>query len=147
MTIYLAPHDYHRIHMPFDGKILDSRLIEGDLWPVNRQSVRTIPELFCVNERWISRISTSRGECALIMVGATNVGGMELVHLNGCGKEIMKGTRYFPHDPVYEAQKGAWYGSFHMGSTVILLFDASFSETISEDANKPRNLRCRENLC
>ena len=76
-TVYLAPHNYHRVHSPFTGKVTGLRYIPGRLWPVNRPAVRAINQLFCRNERLVFDYELENGAKAwVVMVGALNVGRM-----------------------------------------------------------------------
>lgn len=127
MTIYLAPHNYHRVHVPCQGSIVKSTYIEGDLWPVNESSVRQVPELFCVNERSISYFQTDLGSYVLIMVGATNVGSIKLNHL----KEAKH-----PFDGNLLQEKASEYGLFTMGSTVILILDEQLKKSQKWNLNR-----------
>ena len=52
MTIYLAPKDYHRVHMPYDGKLLKTIYIPGKLFSVNQATVESLNNLFAKNERF-----------------------------------------------------------------------------------------------
>ena len=131
MTIYLAPFNYHRVHIPADAKIIDNYTIAGDLWPVNKASVTSIDELFCINERNISICSTPAGQYAQIMVGATNVGSIELM------PNIKNG---------YSVEKGEEYGIFNMGSTVILLIDSNLRKSFRIEDIKPGRVMCLESF-
>lgn len=118
-TIYLAPKDYHRVHMPLDGKLVSTHYIPGRLFSVNAKTARHVPELFARNERLVCIFDTNRGRLAVILVGAMFVAGIETVWQ----------TRYSPGTPeAHQAQKaglvlvkGAEMGRFRFGSTVILL--------------------------
>ncbi|MEM7647487.1 MAG: archaetidylserine decarboxylase, partial [Pseudomonadota bacterium] len=79
-TYYLAPHNYHRVHCPADSKVTWSKLVPGELWPVNSWSVKNVDGLYAVNERVISGLETENGKMILVMVGATNVGRMSLAY-------------------------------------------------------------------
>jgi phosphatidylserine decarboxylase len=127
MTIYLAPFNYHRVHVPADATIVENYTIAGDLWPVNKISVTSIDELFCINERNISICSTDKGNYAQIMVGATNVGSIELM------PEIKKGNK---------VSKGDEYGIFNMGSTVVLLFDRNLKESLTIETIETNSIAC-----
>ena len=50
-TIYLAPYNYHRIHMPLAGELRDSFYVPGRLFSVNRTTAQLVPGLFSRNER------------------------------------------------------------------------------------------------
>jgi len=78
-TIYLAPFNYHRIHMPVEGRLLDTVYVPGRLFSVNNASAQHIPRLFARNERVLTLFDSSLGQCALVMVGALNVGSMATV--------------------------------------------------------------------
>ncbi len=122
VTLYLAPRDYHRIHAPLDGEIQGYSYIPGVLFPVNAPSVRTVPNLFCVNERLVTFLATKLGRVAVIKVGATCVGKIRAAYddvVTNSGRQAER--RAYPISiPV---KKGAELGVFEMGSTVILLFE------------------------
>ena len=74
-TVYLAPHNYHRVHAPVSGLLKAMRYIPGELWPVNQPFVKWFPNIFVRNERLIFDIETSSGAMVhVVMVGALNVG-------------------------------------------------------------------------
>jgi phosphatidylserine decarboxylase len=127
-TYYLCPTDYHRVHSPVDGKITEIHYIPGKLWPVNKWSVSNIKNLFAINERVVVIIETLQGTCALVMVGATNVGKMTVTF----DKDIMT-NKLFDRKPIYKkyeksipVAKGQDLGAFHMGSTVVMIYEKSF---------------------
>lgn len=125
-TYYLCPTDYHRVHSPVDGQITEIHYIPGKLWPVNKWSVTSIKNLFAINERVVVIIKTNEGTCALVMVGATNVGKMTLTF----DKDIMT-NKLFDRNPIYKKfdksiKKGDDLGAFHMGSTVVMVYENSF---------------------
>jgi phosphatidylserine decarboxylase len=131
--IYLAPYNYHRIHMPVDGKTLSTVYVPGDLFSVNAATARAVPRLFARNERVICEFQTPFGRMALILVGALFVGSMETVH---CG-EINPPPRARKRPIVIERgngrefAKGEELGRFNMGSTVVLLFERNRVEWAS----------------
>ncbi|HSI06313.1 MAG: archaetidylserine decarboxylase [Myxococcota bacterium] len=122
-TLYLAPHDYHRIHAPVSGSISQGALVPGALFPVFREALERIDELFARNERIITYIDNKTcGRVAVVKVGATLVGRISLayddsVHTNVKG-QARAALRY---DPAHAMQKGAELGAFELGSTVILV--------------------------
>lgn len=123
ITIYLAPHDYHRVHMPLAGKLLRTTYVPGKLFSVNARSVANVPNLFCRNERLISFFATEVGEIALIMVGAMLVAGIETVW--GQGKNLGRSRKISADsylDKNIQFSKAQEMGHFKFGSTVILLF-------------------------
>ena len=124
-TLYLAPRNYHRIHMPLAGKLKRTIYIPGRLYPVNVLAVRALDRVFTRNERLVAVFDTAVGEMAVIMVGALFVGFMETVW--GTGREQQPGRRLQSIDyqgSGIRLEKAQEMGRFNMGSTVILLFPA-----------------------
>jgi phosphatidylserine decarboxylase len=122
-TIYLAPFNYHRIHMPISGKLLDCIYVPGRLFSVNDATARGVPRLFARNERVLTRFDSAGGQFALVLVGALNVGSMATVWAGDITPRRPRVLTRLPDAPVTLA-KGAELGRFNMGSTVILLFEA-----------------------
>lgn len=123
-TLYLSPRDYHRIHSPVDGQVRASRYDAGTLWPVNGPAVRSIPQLFAVNERATAFVSTpTSGDVAVVMVGATNVGSIRFAYLDFVTNRGAA-SRAWTHDPAVAVERGAHLGTFELGSTVVLLVSA-----------------------
>lgn len=109
-TIYLSPAEYHRVHWPVNAKVHRVRAMGGELWPVNRASVHHVPRLFIENERTVTRMTDAAGrQAAVVMVGATVVGGIEL--------RVPSPQEKRPTT----VQAGAEHGRFYLGSTVVLL--------------------------
>lgn len=128
-TIYLAPFNYHRIHSPVKGELVDASYCPGTLWPVNVGSVERVEGLFCINERLTSRIRLEDGsEILVVKVGATNVGRIGVAYsddlLTNAGILPRSGRRldWMPNK-IFNFEKGAELGRFEMGSTVILVVD------------------------
>ena len=133
-TVYLAPHNYHRVHTPVSGKIVSMRYIPGELWPVNKPAVSFVPKLFCRNERLVFTVDTGKGNVHAVMVGALNVARMT--------------TRFWPelttHDAIkalpgkmieknnlsHEITAGDELGTFMLGSTVVVVYE---EETVNSD--------------
>jgi phosphatidylserine decarboxylase len=122
-TLYLAPFNYHRIHMPLAGTLARARFVPGDLFSVNAATAASVAGLFARNERIACRFDTVAGPMAVVLVGALFVGSMGL---SWAGDVVARpGRRAFDIGPAGEAialDKGAELGRFNMGSTVILLF-------------------------
>lgn len=121
-TIYLAPYNYHRIHMPVDGQLSKMIHVPGRLFSVAPWTVRAIPNLFTRNERVICLFETSQGPLAMILVGAINVAAIETVWhgLITPPKANHVSSWEYPETTV-SLKKGEEMGRFNMGSTVILL--------------------------
>jgi phosphatidylserine decarboxylase len=125
VTIYLSPRDYHRIHMPIEGKVVASTYIPGELYPVNEVGVQLVPGLFAVNERIVTYIEGEAGMTALVKVGATNVGSIKVTYDEAIATNP-KPNQPFAHKTYPSPKllpKGAELGRFEFGSTVILLFE------------------------
>jgi len=126
---YLCPADYHRVHAPTAGDLVSARHIPGLLWPVNEWSVTNIKRLFCLNERVVLNFASPRGRWSLVMVGATNVGHMTItvdpsIVTNRWMWHAPTDRAYAPALPV---KAGDEVGMFHLGSTVICVFEKAFA--------------------
>jgi phosphatidylserine decarboxylase len=122
-TIYLAPYNYHRIHMPLTGELMWWRYIPGRLFSVNAATARAMPNLFARNERVVAVFDTRFGPLALVLVGALFVGSIETVWAGQISPPHRRGSadgNYTPMSPV-QLLRGAEMGRFNMGSTVIVL--------------------------
>lgn len=122
-TIYLSPKDYHRIHMPCDGRLTRMIYVPGDLFSVNPATARGVPGLFARNERVVCVFETATGPFVLTLVGATIVGSMATVWhgvVNPPRTRQVREWRY--EDQNIVLKKGDEMGRFLLGSTVVLLF-------------------------
>ncbi len=120
-TIYLAPHNYHRVHAPLDARLLRTRYIPGARFSVSRATAAAIPRLFCRNERVVCWFETHRGPMAVVFVGALNVSSIStFAH----GEVASGAPRHWLEQPPRSVDRGAEIGRFNMGSTVIVLFGA-----------------------
>ena len=124
MTIYLSPRDYHRVHMPLAGRLLETRYIPGRLFSVNEASTALIPGLFCRNERLVSVFEGESGRFAVVMVGAMIVAGIRTVwdehSVPRAG--VPRAREQSFSDRELRLAAGAEMGRFELGSTVIVLF-------------------------
>jgi phosphatidylserine decarboxylase len=121
-TLYLAPKDYHRIHVPMDGEITSATYIPGELWPVNVHAVMHVADLFAVNERIVVTMrGGAGGAMAAVLVGATMVGmtrvAFDDLHTNARRREVQRRA----YDPPIPVSAGGPLGHFEFGSTVILV--------------------------
>jgi phosphatidylserine decarboxylase len=122
-NLYLSPRDYHRIHMPCDGKLTRMIYIPGDLFSVNPTTARGIPGLFARNERVVCVFDTANGPFVMTLVGATIVGSMATVWhgvVNPPRQPSICEWTYADQDIVLK--KGEELGRFLLGSTVVMLF-------------------------
>ena len=128
-TIYLSPKDYHRIHMPCDGRLIRMIYVPGDLFSVNPVTARGVPGLFARNERVVCVFESARGPFVLALVGATIVGSMATVWhglVNPPRGKVVREWLYPVSPDKPEAsiflKQGEEMGRFLLGSTVVMLF-------------------------
>ena len=134
VTLYLAPRHYHRIHAPCRARLGSARHVPGTLLPVNPASVASVPRLFERNERLVCELDATFGHAALVAIGATNVGRIESVFdpdwngpqggvtNRGGGRGRAAGVRRY--DPPIAVAAGQELMAFHLGSCVVVLFEA-----------------------
>ncbi len=124
ITLYLSPGDYHRIHSPIGGEVAGYFALPGRLLTVQEYMVKGLPGLFAKNERLISYIETGNGMVAVVKVGAMNVGRITVSY---DGVETNRAFRrrvehFYPANARPRVEKGGDLGAFHLGSTIVLLF-------------------------
>lgn len=127
VTLYLSPKDYHRVHMPVDGTLLEMQHVQGRLFSVNRATTKHVSNLFARNERVSCFFETAFGPIAIVLVGALLVSSIETVWAGTVqppsGPKHVRGWQYSTHpSQKIDLPKGAEMGRFKLGSTVILLF-------------------------
>ncbi len=121
-VVYLAPRNYHRVHSPWQGEIVQWRYVAGPLYPVNRLGIEKVPGLFARNERIIGHCQTEFGPAALIMVGATCVGHMRVCFTDLATNEGKPTSALTTLSAPVSQARGDEFGVFEMGSTVVLVF-------------------------
>lgn len=123
-TLYLAPFDYHRVHMPLEGTLRAAWYVPGSLFSVNAITAACVPRLFARNERIICVFEGATGPFAMVLVGALFVGSMSTVWHGEVTPRSPRQRLELPlqshHAPLH-LPKGAEMGRFNMGSTVIVL--------------------------
>lgn len=155
-TIYLAPHNYHRVHAPFEGKVIGLRYIPGQLWPVNRLAVCRIPQLFVKNERLVFEFELAAGARGwLVMVGALNVGRMSTKLAPGFVTNSLRRVLSQPEPyqvsqlttPGWGVQAGDEIGIFMLGSTtVVVLDDKAVAQLKPREISSQQSIVMGENL-
>jgi len=122
-NLYLSPRDYHRIHMPCDGRLTRMIYVPGELFSVNPTTARGIPGLFARNERVVCVFDTANGPFVMTLVGATIVGSMATVWHGVVNPPRTGQVRdwSYANDNVVLKQ-GEELGRFLLGSTVVMLF-------------------------
>lgn len=124
-TIYLAPHNYHRVHMPFDGTLIATHYVPGTLFSVNNTTAEHVPDLFARNERLVCVFDTAFGQACVVLVGAMIVAGISCVATGD-----IKRTPYIQHRTHDLAlKKGDELGQFYLGSTAIIVLPKSAGTT------------------
>jgi phosphatidylserine decarboxylase len=121
-TLYLSPRDYHRIHAPVDGKIVGCCHVPGELFPVNARAVRDVEGLYACNERLVTFLEGSFGEVAVVKVAACGVGCVTATYDPSLRTHAPQPTGSRCFDPAPAVRKGDEIGVFHLGSTVVVLF-------------------------
>jgi phosphatidylserine decarboxylase len=125
-TLYLSPRDYHRIHMPCDGRLLRMIHVPGDLFSVNPATAQGVPGLFARNERVVCVFEGSAGLFAMVLVGATIVGSMATVWHGVVNPPRPAGVREWHYGAGQAAGvtlcKGEEMGRFLLGSTVVMVW-------------------------
>lgn len=137
ITIYLSPRDYHRIHMPCSGTLVEQTHVPGRLFSVAKHTVNTVKGIFARNERVVASFDTEHGPMAMVLVGAINVAAIETVWhgLITPPKGETVTSKNYTHKDI-SIEKGKEMGRFNMGSTVILVFEngaPKLSETLKVD--------------
>jgi len=123
VTLYLAPRDYHRIHAPADGLVVGYRHIPGAFFPVNPPSVQHVAGLFARNERLVTYLKTPLGRMAVVKVAATGVGHVTVTYDAQAQTGRSRRTRRVDYPRPVPIGKGEELATFHLGSTVIVLFE------------------------
>ena len=121
-TIYLAPHNYHRVHAPAAGELVAAHYVPGDLFSVNTATAAHVPGLFSRNERVNLHFRTAFGPMVVVLVGALNVGSIS-TPWSGEIRPRKSGVveRIDITTAARDVAKGDLLGWFNMGSTVIVL--------------------------
>ncbi|AOT06669.1 archaetidylserine decarboxylase [Pseudoalteromonas luteoviolacea] len=135
-TIYLAPKDYHRIHMPVDGVLKKMIYVPGDLFSVNPLTAQNVPNLFARNERVVAIFDTDIGPLSMVLVGATIVASIETVWAGTvtppAGKDVFSWDYPTTGPQAIKLKKGEEMGRFKLGSTVILSWGADTAEFLAD---------------
>ena len=123
-NLYLSPKDYHRLHMPCDGRLMRMIYVPGALFSVNPVTARGVAKLFARNERVVCLFDSARhGQFVAVLVGATIVGSIATVwHGVVNPKRTGKVAEWTYTDQPIELRQGEEFARFLLGSTIVLLF-------------------------
>jgi len=123
-TLYLAPYNYHRVHMPLAGRLSAAWHVPGKLFSVNEATAARVPRLYARNERVVCGFEGEQGPFVLVLVGALFVGSMSTIWHGEITparvRTAVRALRPSGGAALWQA-RGAELGRFNMGSTVILL--------------------------
>ena len=142
ITLYLSPKDYHRVHMPMAGKLLNMIHVPGSLFSVKPSTVLKVPRLFARNERLVVLFETSNDLMAMVLVGATIVGAIGTSWTKDLPRS-RKRKQYFAEVTLKQAEE---MGYFKLGSTVILLFEKNSGLKWNEKLKVGDKIRFGESL-
>ncbi|MGB5246154.1 MAG: archaetidylserine decarboxylase, partial [Woeseia sp.] len=147
LTIYLAPYNYHRVHAPLAGQLINARYVPGDLFSVNEATVSQLPGLFARNERLICNFATDAGPVAVLFVGALNVGSISTPWTGEIRPRASGVVQQMPlaPDAGKAVAKGDLLGWFNMGSTVIVLLPRG-AATLRENLASGTRVQMGESL-
>jgi phosphatidylserine decarboxylase len=136
-TIYLAPKDYHRIHMPITGTLRKMIYVPGDLFSVNPLTAENVPNLFARNERVVTIFDTEIGPLAMVLVGATIVASIETIWAGTVTPPAGKNVFTWDYPAAGQNQlilnKGDEMGRFKLGSTVILAWGPEVADFLASE--------------
>lgn len=143
-TVYLAPNNYHRVHVPCDARLIKTIYIPGKLFSVNRMTTDLIPNLYSRNERFVALFETEAGPMAVILVGALIVGSMQMAWMQQPirAKHIISESIKSP----INFKKGDELGYFKLGSTVVVLFGKD-TMAWNPDLNTGTQVKVGQNFC
>jgi phosphatidylserine decarboxylase len=144
-TLYLAPYNYHRIHMPLAGTLRAAWFVPGKLFSVNAVTAAAVPALFAKNERVVCVfdcvIDGRPRSFAMVLVGALFVGSIATVWHGDVAPRSPHERVDLPLDASrspLKLSKGAEMGRFNMGSTVILLLPPDMLDWLPKFASGTR---------
>ncbi|MBE2167574.1 MULTISPECIES: archaetidylserine decarboxylase [unclassified Cobetia] len=123
-TVYLSPKDYHRVHMPLAGRLVEMAYVPGRLFSVNEATATHVPGLFARNERLVCIFETEHGPMAMVLVGAMIVAAIKTVW-SGQVTPLSGDVETTRFDQLIELARGAEMGRFQLGSTVVMCFPDS----------------------
>lgn len=119
-TVYLSPRDYHRVHLPFAGRLVRTAAIPGKLFSVNAATEAGVEGLFAVNERLVTEWETAAGRMLVVFVGALIVASIETVW-DGPRSPYRRVQVDAPASGAFAT--GDEIGRFLLGSTVVVAFE------------------------
>ena len=122
LTIYLAPHNYHRVHAPVTGLVRRVHYIPGKRYAVNKATAQALPGLFALNERLACYCSGESSSYWLVFVGAMNVSSISTAWSGEIAPANSPRQWTYSRQQSATLNRGDYFGHFNMGSTVIIVF-------------------------
>ena len=123
-TFYLAPSNYHRVHMPLNAELMEMVYVPGRLLSVNVRTADVVPGLFTRNERLICHFNGPVGPFSIVMISAMNVGNISTAWEGQVMPRLSRETARWAYpgaEPAVRLNKGQYLGQFNLGSTVIMI--------------------------
>ncbi|MEC9374842.1 MAG: archaetidylserine decarboxylase [Pseudomonadota bacterium] len=124
VSIYLAPHNYHRVHMPINGILEQSVHVPGKLFSVNRETTSSLDKLYVKNERLNLIFNSEYGLFALVLVGAMNVGSFSTAwsgEIIGRKDGVISKKEFKKEHQLIQFKKGDYLAHFNLGSTIVFI--------------------------
>lgn len=140
VTLYLAPKNYHRIHMPVTGVLKKMIYVPGNLFSVNFTTADYVPNLFSRNERVICFFETAIGQMAIVLIGAMIVGSIHTVWAGKITPAKQRRLETWSYPQLITLERGEELGHFELGSTVVMLFEPDRLKKL--DQLKPQQSVC-----
>lgn len=132
LSYYLCPTDYHRVHASFEGRLINTRHLPGEFWPVNSWSVSRVKSLYAINERVAMSFAAKEGRWTSVMIAATNVGNISATlcpEISTCERGSGRSLKNYAGQNR-DVAAGDEIGIFRMGSSVVLLLDAQLCQSM-----------------
>ncbi|XXM73666.1 phosphatidylserine decarboxylase [Lysinibacillus sphaericus] len=126
-VFYLSPANYHRIHSPVDGSVLNRWSLGRHSYPVNDSGLLYGQAVLAKNYREVTELQHRKGKVAVVKVGAMFVNSIEYVNES---------------DKWSQGEEVAY---FTFGSTVILLFEKDKFQ-FSSGKTVPREVKMGETI-
>ncbi|HSJ23397.1 MAG TPA: archaetidylserine decarboxylase [Longimicrobiales bacterium] len=146
LTIYLSPRHYHRIHAPVGGTVAEAVHVPGALLPVNAPAVMHVQDLFPRNERVACTIDSPLGRVCVVAVGAYNVGRISTAFdpawvgpgVSVANRKGVTQAQRRSYDPPLTLAQGDELMAFHLGSTIVMLFEPGTTVTAAAPGTEVR---------
>jgi phosphatidylserine decarboxylase len=141
ITFYLSPKDCHLTFAPLSGQVIASCHVPGSLHLVRESYLEQHPGVYTHSERLVTFLQTERGMVALVTVGAIRVGNISTTYDASIRtNRILSRITEKKVEPPVSVTRGDHLATFHLGSTVILIFEPGAIEW-AEDIAKGQSMK------